>query len=395
MKKKVIYTFLFAAVIFAFFSCNDPVFYIIAQEEKQLEPLIGGSPTNFVFFNDEMYVASGTQVWRYKRTNPETASRADWASSRPGGRILQIAATSSRLYALSEEGETIKLRSRLYNSLIWEEIKVITKDEENNDVEHVLQSIYTAGERLFINAGEIGLLYIIVYDGTGFSELKDSFGNRLITESRMLNGAVYNGSHYYLSTKSLISESDGGIYIFDSALAFIEDNGDIPFVGIINLNETTIVAITRTGVLYEVAPNFNRTGYTMNNRLATGALAIWTNKDNPSQKLLLAGRQDEMKNSVNYAHGYVELELDAGGLKPGVNFREPGGEARESIPEFSSINVGDNRRYEATIRKHPVNHIFQAPYIVDSNMVLFASTQTNGVWSYRDRHSGWHWNAED
>jgi hypothetical protein len=55
---------------------------------------------------------------------------------------------------------------------------------------------------------------------------------------------------------------------------------------------------------------------------------------------------------------------------------------------------GNTDRYTATIGKHPINHLFQTPNNIDPRMTFFASTQTAGLWSYRDRTGGWQWNAE-
>jgi hypothetical protein len=140
--------------------------------------------------------------------------------------------------------------------------------------------------------------------------------------------------------------------------------------------------------------------------MATGALTIWTNPDNENERLLLAGRQDTHAASVDtgYTYGYLELELDAAGssgIKDKSEFEEPG------IRDVSSVDKGDNERYKSTIGKHPVKFLFQAPESVDPpekdnlgsilypGMTLFASTQQNGVWSYRERDGMKQWNAEN
>jgi hypothetical protein len=106
--------------------------------------------------------------------------------------------------------------------------------------------------------------------------------------------------------------------------------------------------------------------------------------------MLLAGRQDSLSYSFTYGYtyGYLELELDTNGIKSGKNFIEPG---KESV---STVNLGENERFQSTIGKNPVSYLFQVPPAIDANMILFASTQKNGVWSYRDRDGLYQWNAE-
>jgi len=382
---------LFLSLLFSFFiSCNDPVFYTIFQEEEQLEPLISGSPTNFVFFKGRLYVASGTDIWSYKSLNPNERKREYWTSAVPGGRILQIAVMEDNyIFALCEEaGRNVLKRSS--DGRNWVKMEM---PWENDPQFKDLQSIHAAGNKLFLCAGVIGAFEIYDYD--------DLTTPLQRPQNRIINGVVFNGSRHFISTKHLIDENSGNIYIFESDTLRSIASG--PFVGIICTENSSgfpsrIYAISRNSTLFEVRQNEEgeysvvSRGVSMGRRLATGTLAVWTDKNNPSNKLLLAGRQDEMKNTVNYVHGYMEIVLDSEGNILG-NFREPG----SNTAEFSSIKQGDNRRYLSTIGLHPVSHIIQVPSYIDSNMVIFASTQKNGVWSYRDRNfnGDWLWNAED
>jgi len=362
MKKQILKKIFFAFVILTLGSCKDPaVFYTISQEEKQLEPLIKGSPTNFVSFKGNMYVGSGRTLYRYDRTNADDSARGDWTLSTPGGDILQLAATSTNMYALcGDSGENVLKKSD--NGSSWSDVSV----PDGIDV----QSIHAVNDQLFIVNGKYGSYSIL--NGNDFTVLTD-------TSYGLLNGAAYDGSKYYLSVKSLNTESGGGIYSSNLTTTQLISDG-IPFMGIINLGNT-IAAISRDGKLYEV-PAFSNIGTLSDEKLATGALVIWTDP-NTSGKLLLAGRQDEIKNSVNYLHGYQELELDSGGIKNGAVFRDPG------LYPLSSVHYGDNGTYKSIMEKNPVNFLFQA-----NDGTLFASTHTKGVWSYRLRSDKWQWNSE-
>jgi hypothetical protein len=371
MKKQFLYKVLFVMAILIFGACNDPIFYTISLEEKKLEPRIKGSPTNFAAFNSNMYVASGTEVYRYEGTNPGTG-RGIWEETKPGGGNIFALAATDKLYALCAGSSGKKVLMVSNEGRIWNKV-----NELGNDI--IINTIYAANNKLFIGAGGIGKYYIL--SGNDFT-------TKLIdTENKMLNGAAYHNGIYYLSTKDLITDNGGGIYsIEESALsteasARLLRNGS--FIGIINTGNV-VLAITRNGNLHTVTPNSvdQVSGVSMGNRLATGALAVWENNGN---RLLLAGRQDSIGTTITtgYSHGYIEAGIDINGAITG-NFDEPGKN------DLSTINKGDNERYRSSIGNYSSNHIFQA-----YDGTLFASTQKDGVWSYRDRSKGWSWNAEN
>jgi len=381
MKKRFLYKIFFIAVIFLFAGCKDPVYYNISQEEEMLEPLIKGSPTNFVEFKGSntgynMYVASGDTLYRYDGTNSNTG-KGNWRESRPGGEIFTLATTSTYLYALCKEssGKFVIKRSTTGNSNTW----------SNEDYEdHVINTIYTANDQLFIGAGsQIGLYYII--HGNSNKIIVDDAGNN------MLNGAAYYDGYYFLTAKDLVTENGGDIYKIaasnlSTGKAVSARTGS--FVGIIDtkLGSNPIKAINRSGNVFNVTSGEISPigGTSMGERLATGGLAVWKDKD--GNLLFLAGRQDMIGKTVSsgYSYGYVEVRINTNGEISG-GFTEPG------LSNISTVQNGDNGRYRSTVGRYPVNHISQA-----SDGILFASTQVNGVYSYRDRRNiGLCWNAEE
>jgi len=377
MKKQFLKIIFFTAVILAFGACNDPIFYNISMEEKILEPRIKGSPTNFIEFNDDMYVASGTKVYWYK-SNAETG-RGNWYERAiPAiSNILALAATTDKLYALCAESSGKRVLKVSDNGNVWDNAQGLKlKRDETINV------IYAASDQLFIGAGNIGSYVIYLYDGdsTILANTKDE----------MLNGAAYHDGFYYLSAKNLITNDAGGIYVIAegdlfSGTAATVGNGS--FVGIINTNlgSNPVKAINRDGAVFNVtSDSISSTGIKMDSsRLATGALALWEKNGN---LLLLAGRQDVLGTTVTsgYSHGYLEVGLNENGDITG-SFVEPGNN------DISTVNNGDNGRYRSTIGRYHVNYIFQA-----GDGTLFASTQKNGVWSYRIRSNGEVlWNTED
>ena len=367
MKKQFLYKIFFFTVILAFAACKDPVYFNISQEEKMLEPLIKGSPTNFVSFNGHIYVASGFELYRYDGTNPATG-RGNWRESRPGGKILTLAVTSNNFYALSMDSgkKTIKVFNESNGR--W--------NDSNEYGGHEIQEIAAAGNQLFVEAGQYGSYYILC----GNKKIVENAGNN------MLNGAAYFSANYFLSAKDQLTENGGCIYTIAGATLTLTrvDNGS--FMGIVNIGfgSNPVKAINREGRIYNVTSgSISQTGTSMGNRLATGALAVW---EKDGSRLLLAGRQDILGTSTTsgYSHGYMEVGINANGDITG-SFVEPG------LNSISSVKDGNNGHYKATIGRYPVNQLFQA-----SDGTLFASTQTNGVFSYRERRNiGWSWNAEE
>jgi hypothetical protein len=319
----------------------------------------------------------------YNGPYPGNPARGDWRTPFTAeGNIIQLAATSSKIYALCGENPGSFILKESSNGSGWANVP---------SAPAAIQSIYEANNQLFIGAGTIVplSLSIYVYNSSAFIKLAD-------TQNKLLNGAAWDGSsNYYLSVKDLITESGGCIYLSDgSTLAgtnLIGNSNNIPFMGIINLG-SSIAAISRDGILYSVtSANISSTGRRLrsgsNDKLATGALAIWQQDiNNPSSpKLLLAGRQDKPENSVNYLHGYQELSLASGAISGGDAFRDPG----KGFPSTIGFSDDNNATYKSNMEKNPVNSFFQA-----GDGTLFASTQNNGVWSYRLRDGKWQWNAE-
>ena len=369
-------------------ACNDPIFYAISQEVVPVDPRIEGSPTNFAVYKDSMYVASGSSIHIYKDKN--------WhKGDKPGGNILQIAATGNYLYALcsQDQGSGTVSSVKRYNGTGWDELGGDT------DSYNMVQYIFAANDTVFIGAESSGVYNIFyVDDNVGAKEaVKNlSISNSNLNAAGELSGAVYQNTGpgtYYLCTVN------SGIYMTQDpaqGAALVPDTTGIRFLGMICLDNPlkTILLISRQGDLYalETGAAVSKTGASLNGRLASGALAVWESVENPSRKLLLAGRQDRLEYSFNsgYTYGYLELELDystGNGISNNAEFREPG--------RITPTSVEDNERFISTIGKHPVKYIFQTPSGIDNEMILFASTQKSGVWSYRERGGMLQWNAEE
>jgi hypothetical protein len=389
LTKKCLFCF---ALIFILCVCKqEPIFYAISLEVKPVEPRIKGVSTSFAVYEGCMYVASGNTLYKYYADQ----DNAYWnKETQPGGKILQIASTGGYLYALCSDDQNINGKiviKRFYNSS-WAEIGGDAKDS------YKVHNIFAANNMLFIMAAaSANYSYTILYIDDNSGNLKEL--NIIDADQNgagEINGAAFDGTSYFLSTKNK------GIYKIDdisagASLIKYKDADDntvnINFSGIINLqdNNNTILLIARNGDVYTVKDSITKIENVSLGYMSTGALAVWKENETSSGRLLLAGRQDSLNYSVSsgYTYGYLELQLDENGIRSGENFVEPG------LYILSSVKTGENERFKSTIGKYPVNYIFQTPYEIDSGMTLFASTQKNGVWSYRDRGGIFQWNAEE
>jgi len=349
------------SVVFNVVSCNDPIFYLVHEEVPVLKPLIDGSPTNFVTLNNKLYVASGKQIWEYDGNSWSKWKKLD-------DRVVRLAATNATLYALCLRNDN--------------GADGIIRDCSNNvdlGLSSVI-SIYVANNVLFACAGTKS--YTVYHYSSSFIDISST------TSNNELKGVAYDSSgsvYYYLCTSK-------GIICVDSSFNYNSTlEKDIEFNSIINLNTTKAEAITVNGAIYEIS-NATATNKNVNSssafndkkRYTTNALAIWKNPDTTQPNLLLVGRRESYySTSTGYTYGYVEIGLDSSSGITGTEYKNPG--------EGSPTSVDNNERYVSSLGKKPVNHIIQFP---DSNGTLFASTQQNGVWSYRIRDGEWQWNAE-
>ncbi|GHV96554.1 hypothetical protein AGMMS50293_28740 [Spirochaetia bacterium] len=409
-------------------ACNqDPIFYTISRGVALKDPRIPGGPANFTVFNRDysisggssslsvLYAAAGKKIHWYAKPADDNSGvpgwdRADIAIEQPGGRIKYLAATDDYLYAISfpNENSLSSVLKRIGKSeTSWTQLGF----SDTAETHRVLQTIYAAKGILFIGAEREGyntfnIFYVDETDPTNTMK-------RLTIDTppysiRELNGAAFDGENYFLSINSSDIYQVPGTYFSSAPKPEIKilSAGQVEFMNIISLENAIpptlhkIVAIDRGGKLYEMKYAPGTTDVTIEpvkdginevsmGTYATGALSLWRDpteatagNPSPAPKLLLAGKQDSFSSS-SYANGYREFEIIADSLRVP---REPG-----TYPS----SVDNNERYKSTIGKLSVTHIFQVPYSVDPEMILFASTQKNGLWSYRIRDNTPQWNAEE
>jgi len=365
MKRKLQCVILTVIVVFTTVTCIDPVFFAISQEVEPRDPIVKGSPVNILVFSNALYTASGKNVYRYKK-----ATKWEKIIDQPNkGIITHLAVSGTSLYALYKSDNKKELEIWSFDGTDWNELDKNSK----------FCSMYGNG----------GAIFVGVYDGSYKIFFIDENDNGKIKYLRdgELCGAAVNGTTNYFITKG-----NGAFYSGNpnSGASLIQGSEGKNFTGIINYNGK-IFSITRNGSLYELS-NTAATDKGIsfsNNHLSTGALAIYETNDSNTPALLLVGRQNTLNSTSDTSvyYGYLELELDSAGPKAGASFKEPG-------TQPSSVDNSD--RFQSTLGKQPVNHILQPPSSIDNTeKLLFACTQSKGLWSYRNRNGTWQWNAED
>jgi len=349
-------------------ACSDPIFYTISREVPIELPIISGSPVNFAKIGSKLYTASGKGLWEYNHGN----GKWTWEKTNsPGGWIRSIAASGDYLYVVSENNGNVSLKRNYMAASVWESL-IGSGD---------IQSVFSADDNIFYSVRN-GDTYSIYHFNTPSTPIA---GLSAVSELRgVVSDGTTPGSHYFICTRNGIYHA---LISAPNAATLVDGSNDKNFVGIISL-DNKIAAVTRDFNLHNVSvsgigvavANIDGTRYK-----ATGALAEWSNTD--GVKLLLVGREDtETSTNTGHTFGYVEIQFDTGQANhpfEGFSYKNPGS------GDADKTTVDSAETFASTIGVNSVNHIFQ----FDQN-VLFASTQTNGVWEcYRRNNGQREWNT--
>jgi hypothetical protein len=358
-----------------------------------------------------LYAASGRLYW-YGKASDSGKPRwnlEEYRIPQPGGKIIALAVTNERLYALCLRGTSLNATLRYIGQGKDDEWQPVKSGESEYTL---IQSIYadSATGRLFAgarrsNRDDYALLYVD----------DDDTLKRLKPNTSMLSGVVWRGGSYYLSTSGSgifqVEESDLGNPAVNWPEKQLQDGAAVDdeskrnnriFKSIIKLEDDMIIAVERNGgILYEVDAGVflpiyhydedgNEDRRFATGRYAMGAITLWEDPIHGRKKLVV-GIQGGLyaTTTLSYTNGYVEFDL----TYPGGSFDKSA--TRRDANRLETVDDPD--RYTTSLGKHPINHLFQAPDFIDGERTFFASTQTAGLWSYRDRsdNGGWQWNAEE
>ncbi|MDR2481311.1 MAG: hypothetical protein LBD07_03340 [Spirochaetaceae bacterium] len=359
--------FLFAAILCLMLGCDQiPIFYTISKAPAPKKPKIPGSPTKIVArtTTSELYASNGN-LWMAAAPNYE------WHEiSKPsGGTILDIAIVTDSLYVLvvnNKTSDTTIWCSDRSRSGSWHSV--------GNGANLKYQAIFGTDSELFIcewngkdSAG--GKNYNII-----------TLANTVKTDTSLLSGVVKATNNYYFATQG------DGIYYSSAAanpvtsLAITADNNTI--LGLTPLLSDKIAAVSSNGYIYQindaVPPTISESSDL--EMKFTKALVYYKNS---AGGLLIVG-----VTASSTEFGYRELLVNGSG---DITFalRYPG--------ESGPTSVNDKETYITTIGQKTLNAVIQAGPNTDSLPLMFASTQKDGLWSFRhDSAEGRKiWNAED
>ena len=375
------------------------IFYHISIEPPKRDPSIPGSPCNIIYVPDDaLYVGTKNSVSIFRNDG------SGWKKmDAPGGYLLELATDGTKLYALLYWG-SIKdsTHIKIYNPLtkVW-------SAEILPPANHSMQTLYGADTEIFAGSqyaeNNTNKSTILRFNGTGLDDLNIS--------TSLLSGAVKDdvSGLYFLATMG------NGVLKYDR-LANTVDAAPIAVTGELGITNQNMVGITKTGetdkggVIAAVSSDntsrgsvFIYNGGVLNREHTsynfTGAMSVWydykPNDPNPASdlnwkpSLLLLGIRGSENNQ-----GYREILLDTDGSLMTVNpidLRTPGDKAPSS--------VNDRAKFNASIGKHPVLSIRQAPwklFVNSENFIpTFASTTVNGLWVYKYQDNAYQWNAEE
>jgi hypothetical protein len=360
MKNKTI--FCLAACAFLAASCDQyPIFFSISKEVKPKEATIQGSPSKIVALGGEQYIANGN-IFTF-----DSQAKAWHEIPRPPQPVRDVAAAGA-LFALGISGSDTALYRQ--NGEDWDSIP-------NPTAYTFLQSVFSANGQIFVAARNTGNsdaateYAILHYTGGELAELKPGISE--------LRGVVYHNAYYYFAaTKNIYA----GTVLKDEELKPVSGSNAYTITGIIETQPNgEVIAVTSEGFIYKVTHE-KVTLSGNNNVIFTGALAVWENVNVEDTKLLLLGIH---ASSGSYTYGYREMLIGGtSGILNFATFYRPGQAAPSS--------VSDTDKYDSTIGKHSLTALYVHPTDTSGGVPLvFASTQKDGLWSYRDNE----WNAED
>jgi hypothetical protein len=357
-------------LLLGFSGCGqEPLFYHISYEEAPVDPFIEGGPSKIVADSaGTLYISNG-RLFSY--------TAGSW--SRLGGEPGMV-----RDVAVVEDTSTLYIMTiRDSDTGVWKKDGGSWKELTNDTAYSFVQNIFGAGDRLFVSARKTGTgsseEYGILYeDGDKFSLLSDKNGG--------LSGAVEIGGSYYLATPGngifkVPKASLGPNTTLDPA---IDGTQGLHIMGLLELElggNKYAAASTRGGGIIIYDPVSDKSQSFSYGRTFTEAFALWQNPTDSAKKLLLVG----IRNSSSSSNGYREIPIQFDTTSRVITL---GGIQAPGEVKDGRTTVSNNPKYNSSLEKHAINALFVASGVSTEDgvdyPVVFASTQQDGLWVYRD-----------
>jgi hypothetical protein len=361
----------------SFSSCNqDDIFYQIEYETALRDPLIKGGPSKIVEFKESLYVASG-RIWTY----PKGGGWKGISGQPPGIKVLDIAATSGYLYAVTSGG--ISLSDSGYYRSTQDASAEVAWEQIENPQHPYATTFYGAGDAFFAGTASENnyAVYALKDDETEFKQIKvsDSPGVGIL-----LGAAQWDGKYFFsldglgVFTVANLDGTEPPVLVPGSADTVNANGETVPaVVGNISgfiVVDSSLLMVSTSGAICQLSAG--ESGITEANVCSlgfefTGALAVWNDPEGDVDKrLLLLGREGSNTNYSGY--GYYECLIPPGFKIEELGVTEP------------QLTVEKNVTYKNSLGKRAIKSIYQTPAGIDPSMPIFASTQAYNLWACRD-----------
>jgi hypothetical protein len=379
MKTKRLFVPAILFLVSFFAACTqEPLFWYIYGEYPPIDPIIAGAPTEIVEANGKLYVANRKSLW----ICDTSALFPMWGQTfSPGASIKAVAATPdttpAMVYVLYEGGSIYSTA----DGIAWNGPVALPG----------AQQIYGARDKLFAGNGSV----VYVCDFTSSSPSIQIIGSGSDpAPGGLLRGAAWDGANYYICTTEVWGAENTGIFRVSGTTAakVYPSSGNASVKGIIAVGSTVIAVNSEQQVVYQdsAAPNFS--GFIPVSVSFTGGMALW---EHGGDKKILLGL---LHGSGTFTYGYRELDLDGSGNVNSSGVFVPGNTA-PAAGSTRTTSIDPSSRETSAIGKHPVNSLYVIPNSnsgdKDGRPIIVASTQKEGVWSYRTRWGTAQWNGED
>jgi hypothetical protein len=385
---------------------QDSIFYNISNEIIPKDPTIPGSPTKILRIGKELYVASG-RIFKYAN------SSGGWRAldTTPSGFVADISFTKDKvdpdkntLYALTTGSTVWKRRN---DEVTWDEVPNGTEYPFIHAIFGTADQMFAAGARYASSSSGRVFDYAILYeDGTGEFQLLTAVITTINNEKRnveKLSGAGKIGSTYYLGTMgtgilsvtsldpAAVAQEPLGVEYGGIIAGLIQPTIDPSTGNPFPAGYELIIAASRDGYIFvrsDKSTSFVSKGSfgTFTGALALAEATYLTTSGGaalPPQVMLLIGVRVS-----TYTYGYREIlfDINAGAIDQGWTWVQvPGGAAPSTIT--------NTPKYNSSLGKLPVNAMTafsETAASGEKTQLLLASTQSSGLYSYRNEE----WNGE-